>query len=266
MKNLNLLNIKNYFIKIFKNLNIKNICIICMLIINLIIYGLYNINYNKLKTANNNLIAQSDIIREYKNKAGENVYKISSLIMDYDLLKQTNSDLVKEIDKLSKKDKKSLVEITKLSISIDLLKDSINNINNINNLFGDSGLDPVTGLTTFNYELKELTKFRELEGIIKVTSLTQPFSVSTILTVDKVYADLVIGKTLKNDKLELFVSSSNSGLSVTNLEGSIIDVKAYNKLQPIKKFSVGLQAGYGLTLRGVSPYVGVGLSMNLINF
>ena len=119
-----------------------------------------------------------------------------------------------------------MVEISKLNIAINLLKDSISNLNNS---FIDSDTDSTTGLTTYNYELEDSTQFRELKGIIKVTSINQPSSVNTILTVDKVYTDLVIGKTLKNNKLELFVSSSNSGLVVTKLQGSVIDLNAYNK-------------------------------------
>jgi hypothetical protein len=83
---------------------------------------------------------------------------------------------------------------------------------------------------------------------------------------DKVYTDLVIGKTLKNDKLELFVSSSNSGLVVDKLEGSVIDLKAYQTLLPKKRFSIGLQVGYGFTMYGLSPYIGIGGSYNLIKF
>ena len=70
------------------------------------LYTLYLSNNNDLKIANINLIAQSDSIRTYKNKEGETVYKISSLIADKKLLKEINSELVIEIDKLSKKDKK----------------------------------------------------------------------------------------------------------------------------------------------------------------
>ena len=38
-----------------------------------------------------------------------------------------------------------------------------------------------------NYELKDSSKFRELKGIIKVTSTNRPSTVKTDLLVDKVY-------------------------------------------------------------------------------
>ncbi len=45
------------------------------------------------------------------------------------------------------------------------------------------------------------------------------------------------------------------------------DVKAYkvdDKRKP-PRLSLGVQAGYGFTLKGVSPYVGLGLSFNILN-
>ena len=259
MKNLNLLNIKNFIKKIKWN----NILFIGLMLSCVGTYTMYKNVSNKLEIAEWNLKTQNDTIKTLKNKVGENVYKINSLILSKKDLEKNNSDLSAEIDKLNKKDKKNLIEINKLNITINLLEDSVKKLNNE---LKDSTFDPQTGLTTYNYELKDSSKFRELKGIIKVTSTNQPSTVKTDLLVDKVYTDLVIGKTLKNDKLELFVSSSNSGLVVNNIEGSVVDLKAYNKLQPKKKFSLGLQLGYGFTIYGLSPYIGIGGSYNLISF
>ncbi len=33
-----------------------------------------------------------------------------------------------------------------------------------------------------------------------------------------------------------------------------------------KRFSVGIQAGYGMTPKGFQPYIGIGVSVNLFNF
>jgi hypothetical protein len=259
MKNLNLSNIKDFI----KKIKWTSILFIGLLVSCVGVYTLYKNNLNKLEIAEWNLKTQNDTIKTLKNKAGENVYKINSLILSKKDLEKTNSDLSAEIDKLSKKDKRNLVEINKLNLSINLLNDSIKKLNNKPI---DSIYDPTTKLTTYNYELKDSTEFRELKGVIKVTSSNRPNRVSTDLTVDKVFTDLIIGKTLNNDKLELFVSSSNSGLVVDKLEGSVIDLKAYQKLLPKKKFSIGFQVGYGFTAYGLTPYIGIGGSYNLINF
>lgn len=259
MKNLNLSNIKNTLNKI----KIIDILFIGMILVCIGLFNMYKIKSNDLKIAELNLKAQNDIVKVLKNKVGENVYVMTSLISSVKELKKTNSQLILEIDKLSKKDRKNLVEINKLNLTINLLEDSIITLNNE---LKDSTFNPQTGLTTYNYELKDSSKFRELKGIIKVTSTNRPSTVKTDLLVDKVYTDLVIGKTLKNDKLELFVNSSNSGLVVNNIEGSVVDLKAYNKFKPTKRFSLGLQFGYGFTIYGLSPYIGIGASYNLINF
>jgi hypothetical protein len=259
MKNLNLLNIKNFI----KKIKWTSVLFIGLMITCVGTYVLYENKSKKLEIAEWNLKTQNDTIKTLKNKAGENVYKINSLILSVKDLKKNNSDLSAEIDKLSRKDKKNLVEINKLNLSINLLNDSIKKLNN---KLIDSTYDATTKLTTYNYELKDSTKFRELRGVIKVTSSNRPNTVKTDLTMDKVYTDLVIGKTLKNDKLELFVSSSNSGLVVDKLEGSVIDLKAYQTLLPKKRFSIGLQVGYGFTMYGLSPYIGIGGSYNLIKF
>lgn len=266
MKNLNLLNIKLFISKIklfISKIKLINLLFITLCVSCLGLYGLYYYKSKNLHLTELNLIAKSDIIRIQKNKMNENVYKINSLMLNYNDLKKINSDLIKDIDKLSKKDKNNLVEINKLNIQINLLKDSVKILNN--KPIG-STYDPESKLTTYNFELKDSTKFRELRGIIKVTSINQPIKVNTKLTFDKIYTDLTIGKTLKNDKLELFVSSSNPGLVVDSLKGSVIDLKAYNKFQHKKKFSFGIQLGYGFTIYGLSPYVGIGGSFNLINF
>lgn len=259
MKKLNLSNIKNYLSKI----KITNILFFTLIILCGI---LYTLNYNtslELENVRLNLKASNDSIVVYKNKNNQNVYKIKSLVASYNQLKDINSNLVYEINKLTKQDKKNLIEINKLNLHINLLNDSIKYINN--NLISQS-IDSVSKLTTYNYGLKDSTKFRELSAIIKVKSISQPLSVNTEISKDIIYTDLVIGKTLKNNQLELFVTSSNPGLVVTSLEGSIVDLKKYNKLQPKKKFSIGLQFGYGMTKSGFSPYAGIGGSFNLISF
>ena len=160
-----------------------------------------------------------------------------------------------EINKLTKQDKKNLVEISKLSFTINSLGDSIKKLNN---KLIDSTYNPITGLNNYNFELRDSTKFRELRGIIKVTSKDKPFKVDTELLIDKVYTDLTIGKTLKNDKLELFVSSSNSKLLVTidtsfDKVDSIIsdtEVKDAVVVSPSDSMPLPLKIGYQLTIGG----------------
>ena len=113
-----------------KNSNLLNISIGGLIIICVIFASAYYNKSNKLKLANYNLYALGDTLKVTKNKANQNVYKINSLLLNYKQLKNTNSELANEIDNLTKDDKKYLVEINKLNLTINLLKDSVLKLNN----------------------------------------------------------------------------------------------------------------------------------------
>lgn len=61
-----------------------------------------------------------------------------------------------------------------------------------------------------------------------------------------------------------------SGPAIGGLHPSLDWVEVYNRTTTIAKrpsrWSVGVQMGYGMSREGVSPYIGVGVSYNLITF
>lgn len=61
-----------------------------------------------------------------------------------------------------------------------------------------------------------------------------------------------------------------SGPAIGGLHPSLDWVEVYNRTTTIAKrptrWGIGVQMGYGMSREGVSPYVGVGLSYNLITF
>lgn len=61
-----------------------------------------------------------------------------------------------------------------------------------------------------------------------------------------------------------------SGPAIGELHPSLDWVEVYNRTTTIAKrptrWGIGVQMGYGMSREGVSPYVGVGLSYNLITF
>jgi hypothetical protein len=61
----------------------------------------------------------SDTLKITKNKLGETVVSNGVLMLNIEELSKTNSSLNEEVNKLSKKDKKNLVEISKMSIEIN---------------------------------------------------------------------------------------------------------------------------------------------------
>lgn len=213
------------------------------------------------RIAEQNIISLTETLKTTKNKLEETVKSKELLIMNIKELKESNSSLTQEINKLSAKDKKHLIDISKLNITIDMLMDSI--------LVLQPDGTIVVNDTTTNYYFSKINKFRELKWDVTVIK-SNPNKVTSTITADKIFADIVIGKTEEDGKLSIFASSSNPYVNITNIEGSVIDLNAYNKLQKKKPFGVGLHIGGGLsTNNGVvflSPYVGVGLSYNLFNF
>jgi hypothetical protein len=216
---------------------------------------------SNIKIANQNITALSDTLKLTKNKVGEVVKSKTLLLMDITNLKNSNSDLTTEINKLTSKDKKNLIEIDKLNIVINMQKDSLEKFK--------SGTPIVINDSTKVYPFNKINAFRDLEWNVEVVG-KQINSVSSTLLSDKVMLDLVINKKKIDNNIILSVSSSNPYVNITNIDGSIIDLKAYNSLQKIKPFSVGLQLGYGLSTNNgivfISPYVGIGISYNLFRF
>lgn len=251
--------------KSLKNLE-KKWCFRIGVILVFIASIMYNVCLlSDIKIKDTNITALTDTLTISRNKLNEEVKSKSLLIMNIKELKNSNSSLTNEIDKLSKKDKKNLVEINKLNFTIDMLKDKIEDLEQ------DGPIIVVNdSVNIYSYPLKRTDEFRDLQGIFKVESTRSPISSKFEFTSDKIYADLVINKKKVDNSLILSVSSSNPYVNVTNVEGSIIDLKAYNSYQKPKKFGLGIQLGYGFTLDKnivkLAPYAGVGLSYNLFNF
>ena len=227
-----------------------------LLIIISLLFNFKQCNDNKITSSN--IITLTDTLKTTKNKIGEEVKSKQILLMDITQLKTTNSGLTNDINNLSAKDKKNLIDIAKLNITINLLKDSV--------LILTSGDEVVIDDTTkmFPYTFAKTDKFRDVQGIIKVTTDKKPQSVVGLITTDKVFADIVIGKKETTNGIEIFATSSNPAVSITNIQGSIIDLTAYNKYQKVKPFGIGLQVGYGIGGNGFTPYIGVGISYNII--
>ena len=186
--------------------------------------------------------------------------------MDAKHLEAANSNLNNAINALSSKDKKHLIDIADLKITIDMLKDSIE-------ILQPDGTVVVINDSTklYSYPIKHKDLFRDLEGNVKVTSTKQPLSTTFELTSDKIFADIIVGKKeIDGDKIQIFASSSNPYVHINNIEGSVIDLKAYNKYQAPKHFGIGVQFGMGTSvgMDGIvrlTPYLGVGISYNILS-
>ena len=101
---------------------------------------------------------------------------------------------------------------------------------------------------------------KNLQDSVQNFGKTVPDSVNVVLPItQKVYDDA---------NYTAYVSGYNPSLDslIFRMPREVVTIKEYSKP---KRWSVGVQVGYGVTLKGTpqfAPYVGVGVSYNLFSF
>lgn len=79
-----------------------------------------------------------------------------------------------------------------------------------------------------------------------------------------------IGVIINNDYSVIIKKQKKKYVAVVindNPYSTTKEVQAYKlKMPKPKRFGIGMQAGYGINARGLSPYVGIGLSYNILKF
>lgn len=99
-----------------------------------------------------------------------------------------------------------------------------------------------------------------------VTEKLQVVDTTRIVVKDSVEVIIPITqKVYQDSSYTAFISGYKPSLDsiFINQPKEVITITKYSKP---KKFSLSVQAGYGASKEGLSPYVGVGLSYNLISF
>ena len=90
----------------------------------------------------------------------------------------------------------------------------------------------------------------------------------TTLRVDSVLVDVPIERRIyEEDSLyRAVVSGYRPSLDSLLVYRTTTEITKFVPVPVKKRWGVGIQAGYGFSRKGISPYVGVGISYNLINF
>lgn len=90
----------------------------------------------------------------------------------------------------------------------------------------------------------------------------------TTLRVDSVLVDVPIERRIyEEDSLyRAVVSGYRPSLDSLLVYRTTTEITKFVPVPVKKRWGVGIQAGYGFGRQGISPYVGVGISYNLINF
>lgn len=90
----------------------------------------------------------------------------------------------------------------------------------------------------------------------------------TTLRVDSVLVDVPIERRIyEEDSLyRAVVSGYRPSLDSLLVYRTTTEITKFVPVPVKKRWGVGIQTGYGFSRQGISPYVGVGISYNLINF
>ena len=101
---------------------------------------------------------------------------------------------------------------------------------------------------------------KNLQDSVKNFGKIVPDSVNVVIPITQ--------KVYDEDTYTAFVSGYNPSLDslIFKMPREVVTIKEYSKP---KRWSVGVQVGYGVTLKGtpqLAPYVGIGVSYNLFSF
>ncbi len=222
------------------------------------------------KMSNANIEALKDSVRTEKTRNGELLYIKKALLADKDNLEILNKDLNEEVKKLKGK----IITIQKIGGSIAISDPIIITNEVIKYRDGEYGL-------AWNYDtVYSEGNYRKFSGetSVLVDTAHNITSKGTKINQDELALTLVTGLREKNGTLEIYVDPQYPGMTITRIDGAIIDPQksdAIKKYFPPKKWSigpmlgVGMSAGYGINgkpIFGPTVTFGVGISYGIIRF
>lgn len=217
-----------------------------------------------------NLDALKDTVRVQKNKAGEATYVRKALLADKKSLEKLNKDLKDELDK--QEGKVIVIERVVTETKVDTQY-----VNNFLSSYGNNkfSLDWKYDST---FSANNYRKFSGKSFFVVDTLNNKVLPGITRIDQDEMGFSFVTGLREKDKALEIFVTPKYPGMTVTQIEGAVIDPyksDVLKKMFPNKKFSlgpyVGVGVGAGVGLNGNPIFgpvfnIGVGLQYSIIKF
>lgn len=270
--------IKKIFLFLFDIKNINTVIFFGSIILVLLLLNECNKNRN-LKTeiaiSNQNIIALSDTFKSVKNKNGELQQEKYSLISH-------NGDLKKLNDSLYIEQKKQKDRVIFLNSLVATLKSKNDSLLQENNSLKDKLGQIIIGNDTINYLSWDFSSIYDSKNSRTIKGKTK-FMIGdnkTVISKGSTLEDfnfkfnLVTGLSETDDKkLKIWAKSDYPGLEIVEMDGALIDPKNSDVLKNLmkpKKWSVGVQVGYGVMLNSNQVksgiYVGAGLQYNLFHF
>lgn len=203
----------------------------------------------------NNIEALLDTVRVYEDETGKVGAEKLSLQTSLNQLKTLNQTLYNELQK----EKGNVKVVTKteyvvktdtlvLDSSVDFTEDTYK-LSFKNETTNPGGYRILSGYTSFKWDQEN----------------NMPFSGTTTITDDVLSMKLVTGVREEDGKLTIFIKTDYPGVKFSNIEGAVLDNSMLNTDSKASRFTLGIQAGYGLTSSGFSPYIGAGVTYKLLN-
>lgn len=190
-----------------------------------------------------NIKALNDTIRYYKSKSGNTVAQTSAFIVD-------NS---KEIKELKEELYNALKEMKIQNTTVAAMQFSGEVDNGAKDTVYEIKHDTIQNGFIKDFSFSD--KYRELNG--KVTYI--PDTLAVDITSDKIFFDYTVAIDKKN---QVKIMSNNPYVKYNEISGFTLTKKKQ------KRFGIGPQIGYGYNFNGskFNPYIGIGISYNLITF
>lgn len=179
----------------------------------------------------------NDSLRSYRDKEGKMISRISTIEVD-------NMSFFKQLEV---KDK-TIRELQKLVKKGTLAASIIKTETKVDTVFRTTNIKDTVNVT---YE----TDF-DIQGWIWGTVAMNRYTTSL--------------RVFTRDQYDIRLSKEKDGTYIDvinhNPFSTTQEVRSVYKLPKQKKFGIGVSLGYGMTSYGLSPYIGLGINYNLINF
>lgn len=179
----------------------------------------------------------NDSLQSYKDKEGKMISRISTIEVD-------NMSFFKQ---LQVKDK-TISELQKLVKKGTLAASIIKTETKVDTVFRTTKIKDTVNIT---YE----TDFDVQGWIWGTVAMNRDTTSLRVFTRDQY--DIRLSKEKDGTYIDVI---NHNPFSTTQ------EVRSVYKLPKQKKFGIGVNLGYGMTSYGLSPYIGLGINCNLINF
>ena len=208
---------------------------------------------DELMVAGQNEKALHDSVRVTTNKLGEQVFLKNTFIADGKKLKELNADLYREVKNL--KGDVKMITTANAGIKSDPIY-LTNTITKYADGIVDIGWKYDTIFSKGNY--------RKLAGISKIQyDSTNVLDKGTTITTDEIGISVTTGLVKLDGSYQIFVKSNYPGMSISDIQGSILDKDMIQSDESSWVFGPYLGVGVGVDPmnRTVGPNVSIGLGI-----